>query len=204
MNQYQEFLVKEARRRGIDYGVAARVAQSEGGLEEAARRGTFPTGSSWWAYQLHYGGSGYENLGDTAGMGNDFTSKTGWAPGDPRAWKDAMRFALDGAKAHGWGAWYGAAKNSITGFYGIDQDVPWSGTPPDEWDFSKGTGNPVTHARTEANLNLRAAPGTDQSVFTVIPMGDEVEFLDTDVVGRHWRHVKYGDYEGYVADDYLS
>jgi hypothetical protein len=61
--------------RGIDPDVAIRIAQHEGGTEEYNKRGTFKTGSSWWPFQLHYGGAGtpYAYLGTTAGMGNDFT-----------------------------------------------------------------------------------------------------------------------------------
>jgi hypothetical protein len=95
----------------------------EGGVSEPARRGTFSTGSSWWPFQLHYGGAGtpYASLGNVAGMGNDFTALTGWQPGDPAAWKDSVDYALDKAKAGGWGPWYGAAAAGIHGFDGISR-----------------------------------------------------------------------------------
>src|SRR6266542_199027 len=134
---YVGFCDRESLRRGISPYYAERVAWSEGGLDVPARRGTFGTGSSWWAFQLHYGGPGYEYLGTTAGMGNSFTALTGWQPGDPRAWRDAMRYALDAVRAGGWGPWYGAKAQGITGFMGIDRSVPWSGTPADEWDYLK-------------------------------------------------------------------
>lgn len=142
MTPYEEFCRAEAARRGIGPETAVTVANSEGGLEEPARRGTFDTGSSWWAFQLHYGGAGYEQYGTTAGMGNGFTALTGWAPGDPDAWKDAMRYALDAARRNGWGAWYGAAARGIHGFDGINLSVPWTGTPQAEWDYLRRT--PVT------------------------------------------------------------
>lgn len=139
---YRGFLYREAPRRGIDPGVAERVVNHEGSLTEPARMGDFSgppwySGKSWWAFQLHYGGAGtpYAAWGGSAGMGNSFTELTGWAPGDPRAWRDAMRYALDAARAGGWGPWYGAAAEGITGFDGIDRSVPWNGTPDSEWDY---------------------------------------------------------------------
>ena len=158
VTEYEAFLRAEAERRGIDPGVAVVVANSEGGLTEPARRGTFPTGSSWWAFQLHYGGKGYEHFGTTAGMGNSFTAATGWQPGDPKAWRDAMRYALDRAKSGGWGPWYGAAARGITGFYGINTTRQWAGTPADEWDFRSmgGPAPPPTPAPVPPASNLDA------------------------------------------------
>ena len=146
MTEYETFLRDEAKRRGIDPDKAVIVANAEGSLTEPARRGTFSTGSSWWAYQLHYGGAGYEKYGNVAGMGNSFSALTGWAPGDPLAWKDAMRYALDTVKRGGWGPWYGAAARGITGFDGVDRAHPWNGTPVDEWDYRKVAPKPLTVA----------------------------------------------------------
>ena len=143
MTEYEAFLRAEAQRRGIDPDKAVTVANAEGSLTEPARRGTFDTGSSWWAFQLHYGGKGYEKYGTTAGMGNSFTALTGWAPGDPAAWRDAMRYALDAVKAGGWGPWYGAAARGITGFDGVNRTAVWNGTPADEWDYKKSAPKPL-------------------------------------------------------------
>ena len=120
------YIRQAAAQRGIDPDIAVRVAQSEGGVTEPARRGTFATGSSWWPFQLHYGGAGtpYEKYGTVAGMGNTFTAKTGYQPGDPEAWQAATDYALDAAKQQGWGAWYGARKQGITGFQGINRGAP--------------------------------------------------------------------------------
>lgn len=141
---YRGFLYREATRRGIDPAIAEAVANSEGGLMEPARLGDFSgppwhTGKSWWAFQLHYGGAGtpYASWGGSAGMGNSFTALTGWMPGDPRAWRDAMRYALDAAKSGGWGPWYGAAAYGINGYRGIDRSVIWVGTPDAEWDYRR-------------------------------------------------------------------
>ena len=127
------YIRQAAGARGIDPDIAVRVANSEGGMVPN-RRGTFKTGSSWTPYQLHYGGKGYEHLGTVAGMGNTFTAKTGYQPGDPEAWQAATDYALDAAKQQGWGAWYGARKQGITGFQGITRGdaaaVPPSGAQP--------------------------------------------------------------------------
>jgi len=122
-DEVRAYITRAAQVRGIDPQTALTVANSEGGME-AARRGTFKTGSSWYPFQLHYGGKGYEHLGNVAGMGNSFTAETGFAPGDPRGWEASVDYALDRAKKSGWGAWYGAAAKGITGFSGIDKSVP--------------------------------------------------------------------------------
>jgi hypothetical protein len=101
--EIEGFIRDAAQRRGIDGDTAVKVARSEGGVDEYAARGTFSTGSSWWPFQLHYGGPGYEQFGTVAGMGNGFTKLTGWQPGDERAWRDSIRYALNRAKASGWG-----------------------------------------------------------------------------------------------------
>jgi hypothetical protein len=119
--EIQSYIDSAARQRGIDPEVAMSVAYNEGGLDEPAKRGTFKTGSSWWPFQLHYGGPGYEQYGTTAGLGNEFTAKTGWQPGDPGAWKAATDFALDTALQRGWyPTWYGSKTAGVS---------PWQGLP---------------------------------------------------------------------------
>lgn len=114
------YIRSAASARGIDPEVAIKVAQSEGGLVPN-RTGSFATGRSFWPFQLHYGGPGYESFGNVAGMGNAFTQKTGYQPGDPAAWRAATDYALDAARRQGWGAWYGARNVGITGYQGIDR-----------------------------------------------------------------------------------
>ncbi len=116
-----DYIRDAARKRGIDEVTALTVALSEGGVDQPAKEGAFATGHSWWPFQLHYGGKGYEQYGTEAGMGNDFTRVSGWSPGDPRAWKDSIDFALDHARTYGWDAWYGARAHGITGFDGINK-----------------------------------------------------------------------------------
>lgn len=140
-NVVEQYIRQAAQARGIDPDIAMRVAKSEGGTE-VAKRGTFNTGSSWWPYQLHYGGKGtpYEHLGTVAGMGNAFTAETGFQPGDPAAWRASVDYALDRAQKSGWDAWYGARAQGITGKMGIGQ-TPQKPAP-------SGTGQPFQVNRT--------------------------------------------------------
>lgn len=122
--------------RGIDPDIAIRVLKSEGGIDEYAKRGTFATGSSWWPTQLHFGGVGtpYEYLGTVAGMGNGFTKLTGWQPGSDAAWRDAIRYGFNRAKASSWAQWYGAAHVGVGAWEGIDRDFPFDANS-EVWDY---------------------------------------------------------------------
>jgi hypothetical protein len=126
----QNYIDQAARARGIDPEVAMSVAYFEGGRDptqpnqpaftDPAVRGTFNTGSSWWPFQLHYGGAGYDQYGNTAGLGNEFTQQTGFAPGDPAAWRASVDFALDTALKRGWyPTWYGSKPAGVTAWQGI-------------------------------------------------------------------------------------
>jgi cell wall-associated NlpC family hydrolase len=123
------YIRSAAAQRGIDPEVAIRVAQSEGGLVPN-KTGVFKTGQSFWPFQLHYGGPGYEKFGNVAGMGNSFTAQTGFQPGDPGAWKAATDYALDAAAKNGWGAWYGARNVGVTGYQGINRQAQQTAAPP--------------------------------------------------------------------------
>jgi len=129
----QNYIDSAARMRGIDPATAMSVAYFEGGRDpynpnqpaftNPAIRGTFRTGSSWWPFQLHYGGPGYEQYGNVAGMGNDFTAQTGWQPGDPRAWQASVDYALDQALKSGWSPWYGSKPAGVSQWQGIPRRV---------------------------------------------------------------------------------
>jgi hypothetical protein len=134
--EIEGFIRDAAQKRGIDGDTAVKVARSEGGVDEYAKRGTFSTGSSWWPFQLHYGGAGYEYLGTVAGMGNGFTKLTGWQPGDERAWKDSTRYALNRAKVGSWSAWYGATAVGVGQWDGIGRAAPWDANA-EVWDFER-------------------------------------------------------------------
>jgi tape measure domain-containing protein len=118
-----DYIRKDAKERGIDPDIAVRVAETEGGVTDPMEVGEFSTGKSFWPFQLHYGGAGtpWESWGDTAGMGNNFTAKTGWQPYDWRAWKASTDWALDEARKYGWGQWYGAAAHGIANGEGIPE-----------------------------------------------------------------------------------
>lgn len=115
----RDYIIEAAARRGIDPRAALAVARHEGGEDDYMQVGRFDTGWSFWPFQLHYGGAGYEHFGTKAGMGNDFTRRTGLQPGDPEAWDESIDFALDHARRYGWGAWYGRGPAGIGEFEGI-------------------------------------------------------------------------------------
>ena len=76
---------------------------------------------------------------------------------------------------------------SLTDFF----DIPFI-WPSDPWE---GT------VQTSGNLNLRSRPSTNASVLTTIPSGARVR-----VYGRYedWYVVRYGDYTGYAAAQYIN
>jgi hypothetical protein len=118
-NEIISYLTDAAVRRGIDPTVARKVAESEA-LNvfdpNAPDRGG-DEGSSFGPFQLHYAGIS-RNM-PNAGLGDEFTRKTGLDARDPRTWKQQIDFALDYAKTHGWGSWMGAKKAGIVGMAGI-------------------------------------------------------------------------------------
>jgi len=129
--EIQQYIDQAARVRGIDPATAMSVAYFEGGRDlqnnpdqpaftNPAVRGTFPTGSSWWPFQLHYGGPGYEQYGTTPGLGNEFTQQTGYQPGDPAAWQASVDFALDTALKRGWyPTFYGSRPAGVSQWQGL-------------------------------------------------------------------------------------
>ncbi|HEY5420132.1 MAG TPA: hypothetical protein VIL10_05310 [Marmoricola sp.] len=146
MTDIELFIREAASPRGIDGDTAVAVAMSEGGVTEYCAVGTFPTGSSFWSFQLHYGGPSYPQYGvpgqSVMGMGGAFTELTGWQPEVEAAWRDAIRYALNRAREGGWGAWYGAAAAGIGDWDGIDTSVPWD--PNSEtWDYEMTTPAPL-------------------------------------------------------------
>lgn len=109
-----------AIKRGINPDVALEVARRE------ALNVFDPTKpdlggddrSSFGPFQLHYKGRSAKM--PNAGLGDEFTAKTGLKADDPSTWKQQVDFSLDWAKTHGWGDWMGAAAAGITGMAGID------------------------------------------------------------------------------------
>jgi hypothetical protein len=128
-----DFIRQAALARGIDPNIALRVAQGEGGLSDPFRHGEGPAPrtqapqfgpkeNSYGPFQLYISGTG-------AGLGDKALA----AGIDPRKnWQAGVDFALDNAKKNGWGQWYGAKANGITGMMGIGDNpssAPVMGSP---------------------------------------------------------------------------
>ena len=139
MKEIEDFIRDAAIKRGIDPGVAIRVAKSEGGVDQYCAVGRFDTGWSFWPFQLHIGGPGYEHYGTVAGMCNGFIKLTGWKENTDPPWRDSIRYALNRAKASGWGAWYGAAHVGIAQWEGIDTSAAWDANA-ERWDYEGASG----------------------------------------------------------------
>ena len=107
----ETFIRSEAVKRGIDPNVAMATARSEGFSSFLGDNGT--SGS---AFQLHVTPGGRGNA-----VGDQFKKATGLNPLDPANERAAIRFALDDARAHGWGAYHGAANTGIGAWAGIDR-----------------------------------------------------------------------------------
>lgn len=124
----EEYIRQAAVARGIDPDIAVRVAHSEGGLKDPVRRAGYVKNGyqepSYGPFQLLVGGEG---TGFPTGMGND-ALRAGIDPRDPNQWQKGVDFALDHARDKGWGAWYGAKGQGITGKMGVG-GVPAGGLP---------------------------------------------------------------------------
>ncbi len=107
-----DYIRQSAAARGIDPDIALKVALSEGGVDDPVRQSLVMKNGvreqSYGPYQLYMGG----------GLGNKALA-AGIDPRDPNQWKKGVDFALDQAKAGGWGPWYGAKKIGVTGMMGI-------------------------------------------------------------------------------------
>lgn len=100
-DEKEAFIRAEAIKRGINPDIAMSVAKSEGFNTYTGDQGT-----SFGAFQLHYGGrvGGGNAVG---GLGDVFTKKTGLDASNPDTERQQIQFALDEAKKAGWGAWHG-------------------------------------------------------------------------------------------------
>ena len=158
IGQMRQYIAQAALQRGIDPGVAIRVAESEG-LSPGVWQSNFSKNGSrepsYGPFQLLVGGG---ETGYPAGMGNDFQSQTGLDPSDPSNWQKTVDFALDGAAKNGWGAWYGAAKAGIGNRQGIGGAPQQKAAPVQSADASGEQLTPLPDAGTMQALF--AAPGT--------------------------------------------
>jgi hypothetical protein len=117
------FIQQYASAIGIDPNIALKVARSEGlgaGIWQSNYVKNGFREPSFGPLQLLKGGPG---TGFGKGLGNRFMEQTGLDPADPMNWRQSTAFALDQAKESGWGAWYGAKNQGITGFMGIDRSA---------------------------------------------------------------------------------
>lgn len=114
------YIAKAAQQRGIDPGVAVRVARSEGLAPGVWQSNVTKNGQrerSYGPFQLYTGG----------GLGNQFQQATGKDPSDPSTWQAGVDFALDHASKNGWGSWYGAANTGIGDWQGINRGAAPTG-----------------------------------------------------------------------------
>jgi hypothetical protein len=136
--EMEQFVREEAVKRGIDPDIAVRVAESEAlnafDPDKPDRGGD--EGSSFGLYQLHYKGMS-PNM-PNAGLGDEFTARTGLDARDPSTWKEQVKFSLDWAGKNGWGSWMGAKKAGIPDFAGI------SGKSPNVGEVAPGGATPAT------------------------------------------------------------
>lgn len=114
------YIAKAAQQRGIDPGVAVRVARSEGLAPGVWQSNVTKNGQrerSYGPFQLYVDG----------GLGNQFQQATGKDPSDPSTWQAGVDFALDHASKNGWGSWYGAANTGIGDWQGINRGAAPTG-----------------------------------------------------------------------------
>jgi hypothetical protein len=107
LSDVSNYIRSAAGARGIDPNIALRVAVSEG-----LRKYIGDAGSSFGPFQLHYGGIA-PGGNRVAGLGDEFTRRTGLDARDPSTVRQQIDFALDWARAHGWNAFHGAARVGI-------------------------------------------------------------------------------------------
>jgi len=118
--QIVDYIRRAAIARGIDPETALKVAGAEAlnVFDPSQPDMGGDDRSSFGVFQLHYGGRSPKM--PNAGLGDEFTARTGLRADDPSTWPQQVDFALDWAKKNGWGPWMGAARVGITGMQGIN------------------------------------------------------------------------------------
>jgi hypothetical protein len=98
-SQYDGFTRDYAKQIGIDPDTASRVLATESSFGQNIY-GDYENGrpTSFGGFQLHLSADG-------KAMGNQYLRDTGHAPWDHKYWQEQVKYALDNAKKHGWGAW---------------------------------------------------------------------------------------------------
>ena len=169
VQEMDAFIRAEAIKRGIDPNVAVTVARGEG-LAPNTWQGKVQLGygreRSYGPFQLHVAPAGYRQ-----GMGNDFIKTTGLDPADPANWKQGVQFALDKAATGGWGPWFGAKANGITGMMGIKGGkalgVGGDGINPQNYNFA----NPEIIQQSGYNFAGSTAPNAPDSALSPVQGG---------------------------------
>lgn len=100
--QKEAFIRSESIKRGLDPDVMMKVARSEG-FDNF--KSAIPGEESYSAFQLHLTAGGRGNA-----VGDQFVKATGKDPRDRANEALAIQFALDDIRAHGLGAYHGAAR----------------------------------------------------------------------------------------------
>lgn len=110
-SEKEAFIRAEAAKRGIDPNVAVWVSKREGFSNPVGDNGT-----SFGPFQLHVtpGGRG-------GAVGDQFRTRTGLDPSDPKNAQATVLFALDDIKRNGWSAYHGAANSGVAPWQGIDR-----------------------------------------------------------------------------------
>lgn len=136
MSEVEAYIRQRAPLYGVDPDVAVRVAHGEGGLQNPLRHGEGPAPksqdprlgkleNSYGPFQLYVSGNG-AGLGDRAVAAGIDPSQN---------WQGGIDYALNEASQKGWGQWYGAKAQGITGMMGIggrpaDAPAPQGAAPP--------------------------------------------------------------------------
>ena len=149
----ENYIRKAAIARGIDPAVALQVVAGEGGFHGKVG----DQGTSFGPFQLHYGGIAGGALGK-AGLGDEFTKQTGLDARDPRNANATVDFALDHAKKHGWGSWYGFKGMPYSGI-GAPQDLAMGGRAASMManNQTSNTTNNNQRAQTHITVNVTTA-----------------------------------------------
>ena len=126
-DELQSYIVKTARKYGIEPEAALKVWAGEGRDANPAEawQSTFMKGDvrepSYGPFQLLVG-EGSEGYGP--GLGDEFMQETGKDPRDPSTVYDQIDFAMQYAAKNGWGKWNGAKRVGMGEWDGIrPQDV---------------------------------------------------------------------------------
>jgi hypothetical protein len=131
----RQYTATRAKELGIDPKIPLAVWHGESSFNHGAQG---DEKSSFGVPQLHYG-----NISEKyprAGLGDDFTKKTGLHAGDPNAAYDTIDYGLQHAAKNGWGAWSVARQLG----YADGKGAPSERGAPSAQDQALGAGKPTS------------------------------------------------------------